>query len=498
MELQFDKSVCKSLHMILCHVLDQELTQEIRLPEAMPDIGRVLGSWGQIILRGKEWYNNSIGISGGVMSWVLYAPEDGTEPRSVEAWIPFQMRWDIPDVQRDGNICVIPLIKSIDARSISARKIMLRTNVSVQGEAYEHKDTFVYQAPQLPEDIRVLKQTYPLEIPVEAGEKSVQIEEALTFSGNGQRIEKVCYYDLKSVITESKILGDKLLFRGKANLHLAYMDTENSVQIDEQELSFSQYTHLDNEHSLSASSWTHPVVTGLELDLTAEQPMIKANLSVQYIVYDRKLLEVTEDAYSITREITPEKQVLRLFAKLDDLEYNMQLSNKVSVQARQIVDAVWYPSHPMQMQNGDRLGVDQQGVFQILYLDMDGNLQGYTAPANENWEFDSDSQNSVNLYSDFQSRPIVIQSGEGYSLTVDMTIRGLITNEGGMVMTSGLETGEMKIKDPSRPSLILRKMGNCRIWDIAKQYNSNLSDIQCANGECEDFKTDQVILIPIN
>lgn len=498
MELQFDKFICKSLHKILSHVLDQELTQEIRLPESLPDIGRVLGSWGQVVLRSKEWYSSSIGVSGGVMTWVLYAPEDGAEPRSVETWIPFQMKWDIPDTQRDGSICVIPLIKSIDARSISARKIMMRTNVSILGEAYEPKETPVYQAFQLPEDIQVLKQTYPVEIPVEAGEKPLQIEEELAIPANAPKIETVCYYDLKPQITESRILGDKLLFRGKANLHVVYLGSDSALQTLEQELSFSQYTHLDNEYSISASPWTCPVVTGLELDLTAEQPMVKANLSVQYIVYDRKLLEITEDAYSTTREVTPEKQILQLFSRLDLAEKNMELSQKFSVQARQIMDAVWYPSHPVKIQNGETLEVEQPGMFQVLYLDMDGNLQGYTAPAKETWEISSDPQNRVDLYSVCTTKPIAMPSGEDITVTTSMLLQAMVTNENGLQMTSGIETGEMKEKDPARPSLIVRKIGKNRIWDIAKQHNANVSDIQGVNGDCEELKEDQVILIPIS
>ena len=498
MELQFDKSVCKCLHKILSHVLDQELTQEIRLPESLPDIGRVLGSWGQVVLRSKEWYGSSVGISGGVMTWVLYAPDDGTEPRSVETWIPFQMKWDIPDTQRDGSICVIPFIKSIDARSISARKIMMRTNISIQGDVYEPSETPIYQAAQLPEDIQILKRSYPMEIPVEAGEKPVQIEEVLTTPVNGSRLGKVCYYDLKPQITESKILGDKLLFRGKAILHLVYWDYDGDLQTLEQEYSFSQYTHLDNEFSISASSWTCPVVTGVELDFAAEQPMLKANISVQYIVYDRKLLEITEDAYSTTREIIPEKQPLQLSSRLDMPEKNMEFCQKISAQARQILDTVWYPSHPVKIQNGEKLEVEQAGIFQILYLDLDGNLQGCTAPAKGTWEITSDAQNGVVLHSNCTSRPVASSSGEDVTVTASMTLQAMVTNESGLPMTTAIEIGEKKEKDSAGPSLVVRKIGANSIWDIGKQYSANISDIQCANIQRDELNEEHVILIPIN
>ena len=137
MEVKFNKNTCPCLRKATCQVQNQEQTQEVRLPESMPDIGRVLGSWGQVLVRGKEWRTGGMGVSGGVMAWVLYAPEDGSEVRSIVTWIPFQVKWDFRETKRDGSICVTPLLKGVDARSTSARKLMVRANVSLLGEALE-------------------------------------------------------------------------------------------------------------------------------------------------------------------------------------------------------------------------------------------------------------------------------------------------------------------------------------------------------------------------
>ena len=43
------------LDTVLQDVQTAELTQQIKLSDGMPDIGRILAAWGQVILRGKEW-----------------------------------------------------------------------------------------------------------------------------------------------------------------------------------------------------------------------------------------------------------------------------------------------------------------------------------------------------------------------------------------------------------------------------------------------------------
>ena len=51
MEFEFQKSACPCLETALREVQNVEQTQEIKLPDGMPDIGRVLAAWGQTILR---------------------------------------------------------------------------------------------------------------------------------------------------------------------------------------------------------------------------------------------------------------------------------------------------------------------------------------------------------------------------------------------------------------------------------------------------------------
>ena len=152
MELKFEKKGIKVLNPLLREVQAQEQTQELRLTDGMPDLGRILGTWGQVILRSKEWRGDSITCSGGVMAFVLYAPEDGSEVRTMESWIPFQMKWDLDDGRRDGEIRIQPLLRFLDARSVSPRKMMLRCGVSALAEAFRQDTAMVSIPGEMPGD----------------------------------------------------------------------------------------------------------------------------------------------------------------------------------------------------------------------------------------------------------------------------------------------------------------------------------------------------------
>ena len=119
MEMQLKKEPLSYLEPVVCSGRELEQTQQIRLPEGMPDIGKVLGVWGQSVLRSKEWRSDGVSVSGGVLVWVLYAPEDGSRPRALDGWIGFQGKWDLPEGSPDGTVLVQPVIRSLDARSVS-------------------------------------------------------------------------------------------------------------------------------------------------------------------------------------------------------------------------------------------------------------------------------------------------------------------------------------------------------------------------------------------
>ena len=71
MDMKFESEEIRFLRPVVWENQRQEQTQEIRLTDDLPDAGRVLGCWGQCILRSKEWRSGAMAASGGVMTWTL-------------------------------------------------------------------------------------------------------------------------------------------------------------------------------------------------------------------------------------------------------------------------------------------------------------------------------------------------------------------------------------------------------------------------------------------
>ncbi len=490
MEIKFNQTGVNFLRSLTEQTQTREETQEIRLPEGMPDIGRILGCWGQPVVRGKEWRSGGMGISGGVMAWVLYAPEDGSAPQTVETWIPFQQKWDFEDNHRDGCIWVQPVLKAMDARSVSPRKIMARANVSTLGRALQTAQEEVYQPDGAPEDVELLRQTYPLELPRECGEKQMELEEELPLPDAG--MEKLLRYCLTPRITEQKILGPRLVFRGICDLKLLYMAGEKLHSWDA-EVPFSQFADLDQDFTAGAQADVMPLVTDLELSMADGQLHLKAAMAAQYTVYDRVSVELVEDAYSPRRAVEPQTQELRLPVRLDSWLDQVEQSQVIPCEMGTLVDISTLMDIP-QCRGAD---VIVSGSHQILYYDPEGNLQNgavrFEQPVPVEQGPDVDLWCEASLW----EKPKIGISGEGVTVTQPMELAFSVTGRRGMPMVTGLEQGEILEPDPGRPSLILCRCKNGSLWELAKEHGSTVSAIRSANGLEGEPEPARMLLIPI-
>ena len=499
MELQFHNHMLSCLEIACCQVQNQEQTQEIRLSDGMPDIGKVLGAWGQVLVRGKEWRSGGMSVTGGVMVWVMYTPEGGGEPQCVEDWIPFQMKWDLPDTQQDGTIRVNCLLRGVDARSISARKLLVRVGIGAWGEAYVPGEIELYQPGELPEDVCVLKRSYPMCLPREAGEKPFVLEESLTLPGSCPALTKLIRYDLQPELLDQKVMAGKVVFRGTANVHIVYCAEDGKFHSWDFEVPFSQYADLETDYDQDATARVLPAVTSLELEPAEEGGLhLKAGLTGQYLICDMPMVEIVEDAYSPYRAVTPQLQALRLPAVLDSCSQSLHAEQAVEADGSQVADVTFYPDQPRQQRQDGVVDLEVPGVFQMLYYDREGNLQGQNARWEGTWDMGVD-ESGVLLATAFPvGRPQAALGGGTAGFRGDVRIDTLTLQRQGLPMVTALEVGEQTQPDPGRPSLILRRSGGERLWDVAKRCGSTVEAIQKANGLEGEPAEDRILLIPVS
>lgn len=498
MQLQFNKTAIRALGTALQEVQNAEVTQELRLSDGMPDIGRVLTTWGQVIIRSKEWQGSTIGLAGGVMVWTLYAPEDGTEPRSVESWVPFQMKWEVRENGREGPMRMMPLLRFADSRSISARKMMLRAGVSAMVQAMYPMEAEIYSAGEYPEDVQLLKNTYPVRIPVESGEKTFVVDDELMLPESAAPAEKLLSVTAHPEVSEKRVLTDKVVFKGTLNLHIVYRDQDGKVRSWEKPLSFSQLAELDDPYGTDAQADIQMAVTSLEADMGEPGKVrIKCGLVGQYLIDDRLLLELVQDGYSPQREVKLEYSQLELPVILDDRMEYVTAEQPVPGQSGQVADAIFMPDFPRKRQNANGFDLELPGLFQTLIYDETDSLQGVSTRWEGRLSLPADENSNLMITVRSAGNVQTMSSVDGMMLSAQMQLRQQTGKTEAFSMVTGLELGQVQEQDSSRPSVILCTCKGETLWELAKRSGSTVSAICTANGIDGEVPTDQMLLIPV-
>ncbi|MBQ2919830.1 MAG: LysM peptidoglycan-binding domain-containing protein [Oscillospiraceae bacterium] len=493
MELPFEKTETRFWQQKLYTPVVKEETQEYKLPDTLPDAGRVISAWGQAVLRGKEWRGDHISLSGGVMVWILYAPEDGSEPRRVESWLPFSMRVEHHHDGEDGVIRTECMLCSVDARNVSARKLMLRCSVGLMVQTLVPRAAELYHPKEMPEDIQLLDRTYPMVLTRETGERTFLVEELLPMDRQIPR--KLIYYRLTPRVTEQKVLGSRAVFRGVGELHLLGLDEQQKLVSLDLQVPLAQYLELQEDWGEGSEVSNLLCVTSLEVEPEENGIRVKCGLVSQYILNVPGVIRCLEDAYSPQRELELVRQEVVLPAWLDEQVQLFELQERLTGDEVP-VDAIFFPELPMVTKQPGGAEIRVGGSFQLLSEAPDGLLLGRQLK----------TARTVSQRTECDTIPCTWLRGgtglrrDGGSWTAEQELEMRIDSIAArpIAMVSSMKAGECRVPDPERPSVIVRS--GCpgeTLWDIAKYCGSTVSAIQRLNKLESEPEEGRLLLIPV-
>jgi hypothetical protein len=498
MDVKFNKKPLQCLRPFYGQLHSQEQTQEVRLPDSCPDIGRVLGCWGQICIRGKEWRSSGMSANGGVAAWVLYEPEDGSLPQVVDVWIPFQCRWDFQEAVDDGKMILNPLLASLDARGISPRKIMVRAEMDVFAQGVRKDQLELLSPGQMPEDVQLLTNSYPMVLPVEAGEKQIQLDEKLLIPGNMPQLSKIVGYSMLPSVLEQKVLGNRLVFRGEGNLEVLYLTENGEIQKWNVEVPFSQYAELDQDYETTASAWVMPILTAMDVIITEDNQLhVQGGIAAQYTIFDHRMVDMVEDAYSPFREISLKKDALSIPALLDMTTVDVLPEGTMQGDVSRVICATACGEQPTLRYDQGRMEIMLEEQYQCIYRDFNGDLQWESLRGKGSAQVLSEGENIVYLWPGKAGDPELDATAQGTMMSRSVPILVQVYVGKPLMQVAEIEIGDYREPMANRPALILRRAGEDSLWELAKHCGSTVQAISEANQLEGEPQVGQILLIPI-
>ena len=244
--MDFECSTINSYETVAEITAHQEETLESIVPDACPDILRIVNVCGQATLTSKYAREGAAQVAGTIQAYILYQPEGGSGLRRMEVSLPFSCQVEASGLTEQGVVIASPRLCKADARALNPRKVLLRVDVSVDIAAYQPIQKAVCVGVGNPDEKSICQKQYQGEHYqlCAVKEKPFTFSDQVRLQSGSGEAPSLLAARIRPVCTESKIVGSKLIFKGMAEMDLLLQEHGTTLITEHESLPFSQIIEL--------------------------------------------------------------------------------------------------------------------------------------------------------------------------------------------------------------------------------------------------------------
>ena len=307
MDIYLSKEKINHVKSVLDTSVASEETMEMIVPDALPDILRIVDADATVFLRSKSTDPGRVTVTGVAAATVLYCGENESGIYKMELEIPFSASASEGEIHASTKVTAKVTVSSADASMINPRKIIVRINLMTNVSCYNESELSVASGMDEDNDAQIELMTDISEIETTIGvkEKTFVISDELNVPNANPPIGELLKSKVNLVPDESKVVGSKLILRGNAYVSLLYKTAnENELSRSEFTTEFSQIMELDDAAGDSGNSFILMLTNAyFEAEPSAHNPdgrtvIMEVHAVAQCVFSEKKRLSYISDMYS--------------------------------------------------------------------------------------------------------------------------------------------------------------------------------------------------------
>ena len=499
MDMELKRVALEGYRCVAHTMFVQEETLESIVPDACPDIARIVSACGKAFLKDKELGEGTLRLSGTAKVTVLYIPEGEELPRSLEVSIPFQCVRDDPQFHAGCPVLADLQVPTADARTINPRKMLVRVGLSVWAAAYERERRELSADLTGGEGEGLQKQVVPRKCCVipEVSEKTFTFSDVLRPPASRPEIEELLLYRAELGTADAKFIGKKLVLKGDVQLSSVYRAGEGLSQA-RFELPYSQILDIGE---VPDEAEPEVAVALKSVDCRAREGELEVSLELlaQAAVWERRSVELISDAYCVGKPIDVERSSVRL-CTLAERSARREMGRKLcesGIPAKQVVDCAAAVSSLTGAPAEGGMEFTAQVNASVLYLSEDDALCGVETDIPVTCRVDVPEGCACACRCRAVGEATAVPVTGGLEVRFEAEFSWTLTREEQVSCVSEVRPGTAEEGGP-RPSVVIRRVERGEaLWDIAKSCASTVADICSANSlPGEEAEVGTLLLIP--
>lgn len=486
--------------------LTQEETAETIVPDYCPDIARIIETDGMVCLHSREIRDGKAELAGTVRVTVLYTPDGEGGIRTLEFAVPYRMETDSRLLQGCRYLMAEVETEFLEARMLNPRKIFTRCKLIARVTGYR-KGVLNFCADAEAGEERGVEKRQEIQqtaILTQISEKDFTFTDEFMLSPGRDGAAELLNGRVNWSVTEAKVVGNKLIFKGMFSVCVLYRTTEGACRAATGELPFSQIMEADGAaETAEASLQLH--ITGADFrlgdDPDGRTVSVTLYLHAAALLRENRELLLLSDLYSTAYEMEYEAQPLLLteYCRTMNRRQAVREVLEIGVVAETLLSVSVRCGSVSVSREGEMAVLRTNAAVKALYLDEGG------VPLVAERGVDVVCQLEVPENCRVRARAVCTEDAQGslgdrgieVRFPVDFCVEAEKQVKKVCITVARLNTDAPK-DSAGAPSLVLRCLGKQETaWDLAKRHNTTIAAILAANQlEDECLPHDRLLLIP--
>jgi len=486
--------------------LTQEESVETIVPDSCPDMARIISTHGKVFLHSREVRDGKAEVTGTLRITVLYVPEKEGALRALNIALPFTAESDANALPGCRVILAETALEFLESRMLNPRKVFTHCRLVTRLTGYQRTALCFCTDVEAGEELGVQKrqERQKAMLLTEIAEKDFTFTEELNLSPGRAGAAELLHSEICTSVTEKKIVGSKLIFKGLFHLSLLYRTAEGTCAAATGELPFSQIMESEGngeEPDLQLQ------LTGADLHISGEDPegrriAVTLYLHATALLRQQQEVMLLSDLYSTAYEAQYEAAPVTLTAFHETFQRRQTVREvlEIGAAAESVLSASASCGAVSVGREGEIVTLRTPVTVRVLYLDEGGVplVAERTLEVSCQTELPQDCRVTARACCPEEVQGSLGDRGIEVRFPVDFCIEAASQVKRVSISAVKLspESGE---EATNAPSLVLRCLGSRETaWDLAKQYHTTIAAILSANRlESEgELPRNRLLLIP--
>lgn len=442
------------------HTSEERFTADCVVPDALPDVERLLTASGELCLWRLDLDEGSGELEGEIRCDVLYQ-EEGGGLQSFPVNVPVLLRFRDAGLHPSLRPYLTLQLTELTPQMMNSRKVRLAARVRAVLNAYAPETLTLTESA---EEGICQQRTRVVFEPVTAVEE--QVFSAVGTSALREACDRFLSTQSEVVVDEIQCVSERLILQGRVRTRLLYQHSE--LVFETVETPFSQLIDTISGQEITAAE-VQVHLTSVHLTLLPEEQAVEveAHLAAQALCRSRVEAELLTDAYSNRTLLESETEPLDLPLPMEWEQQRLFAEGELSCDPSHTTVASWSILHSPGSAEAVLLRRDGEGGFsalrQMLTFEVPEGSAVCAASAGE---------------------LTITPTAEGLRLRLPVTLELAHRETRTITQITALAGEEPNTAAASMPSLTLLRAGeHPDLWQIAKTHASTVEAILAANSE---------------